>query len=647
MVEPLSTTPSMPREPISNKSDTKLPTAARVAITVIKEASKPAHPHPVEPKAKQLTLRQEVHAAKKVEGEEVFSALKAAVPAENISIAPTPSQKVCLNLQIVRYIAREHARSHSNFDLIVVTNMVNSIIEGPFESGDLARLLEWARLDDRAIRNILHDLKPALELYESVSFKAEYGKLLETLKQIQDLTNANPKNLQAANKKILMLMRKALDSRAYQLIKHAEGHPAVTMIHRLCLASYAEPKVMHAFHKLGKSLHQNERKGAPLNERLKEARDDGYMRGLIKNDKSLRYVASYFKQLVGAFLSTKAGKKLGAIFGKAYDPRGELGNNTGALYDETMKVGDKTVTLRTVYTPSPTIGDKVAPEAKGILQAMENRKFMSKESLQADPYPYVVWNYTNLQDIASSAEGKRSARIMRLNDEFPLSFRGITVTQDSRFYRAGVHGHNEKKIQQAIHDENPIDERYTQTQLAELIHDSNFTFAKRRKNPGGGYYFHVKGAEKEQWKKECKAVVDRAFDLVKNKQPPEGITQEQWNWYQKAAFRELVLMGVVKLNQEKTAEDFADTGGKVMVTNACKENIDRGGKTNACFLWALGGDEEDVVAAFHSRALLGRYRLVLPDRVEPFYALTRVVPKNEVHAFLNAGKGEVELKDAE
>lgn len=257
---------------------------------------------------------------------------------------------------------------------------------------------------------------------------------------------------------------------------------------------------------------------------------------------------------------------------------------------------------------------------------------MTPEELKKDPYPFVMWHYANLQNLTSGDEGKRAANIMRLNEEFPRSFRGISVTSDSDFYRAGIHGKDEAKIKKAVQDKSGLDEAYAHAQLLELLDDANFTLENRGKNRGGYYYFPARNEdEKAEWQKACGNIVLAAFDAVKKHTNPVNDTDR---WQQKAAFRELVLMGIIKHSQEIAAEKIALGQGKMMVTNACKENIDRGGKTNACFLWGLGGKEDDVFAAFHARALLSRFRLVLPDRVEPMYALTKVLPQKVVQKFL-------------
>lgn len=616
-----------------------------------------AQPHVA---ASEVHIRKHVSQAKNSECEQVAVAFESAVKTIGIDaeLPPPPNnaqKKEYLKNQVIVCLERQHKRDPS-FDLESAQSAVSNAIEDQaFSYIDIKKILHDHAVGhiEGAEEIIMRDLKPALDAFAATDkvFKNEYGNLLSILQKIEQLATNKLENASYAdqNKEVLFLMRQALQNPAYHLLKHDETHAAIKMIHGLCLASYAQPKVLEAFAPLGQSL-QNlvpaDVKNKGLDEQLKASRDAGYKKGLIKNDKSRQYIAKYFKQVVGAFFSTKFGTKVAAFFGKAYDPRGELGNNAGALYTEKMQVGQKEVKLRTVYTPSPTIGDSVSPEARGILQAMENRSFMDAEMLEAAPYPFVVWNYTNLQSLSSPDEGARAANIMRLNDEFPFSFQGISITVDSPFYRAGVHGSDEAKIQAAIADKTKLNEAYKQEQLAELTHESNFTLEARRQNPGGGYYFPAKtDQEKQKWCKAFEDIVDRAFITVALQKKPQGMEEAKWHWYQKAAFRELVLMGVVKYSQVQTAEHVAEraTGGKVMVTNACKENIDRGGKTNACFLWALGGSKDDVFAAFHARALLGRFRLVLPDRVEPMYALTMVLPQEEVAIFLNGDDRPIEL----
>ena len=111
---------------------------------------------------------------------------------------------------------------------------------------------------------------------------------------------------------------------------------------------------------------------------------------------------------------------------------------------------------------------------------------------------------------------------------------------------------------------------------------------------------------------------------------------QQWNWHEKAAFRELVTLGIMRYVQAKKVSNIK-LFGKVISTYACKESIDRGGKTTACILWALGkdtqGERREVFYALHARALLARRRLILKNRLEPLLSLMKVMHHKEIQTF--------------
>lgn len=464
-------------------------------------------------------------------------------------------------------------------------------------------------------------------------------KLWPLLQEIHALTAKRPKDLQSRNRQIFTLIREGLRTKDYEHIKNDEFHPAVRMLHGLCLASFTEPQLLRAFHEVGSSLAEKlhpEHQKAPFHERLKLMREAGYRHGLIKKIASFKFLLRYFRAHPNTLAGTWLGGKIASFLNISYDPR-KHEIDTGMLYENKLPIDKKVVLVRTVYTPSPTIGNELAEMARAVLQAMRNRKKMTKKELLQDPYPYVMWYYTNLQNITSRNEGLRSQAMMKLNQEFSDVFFGMTLPVNSRFYCAGVHGEDEKRIQKAIWDTEPLNQEYMQSQLDELLHEANFTLKNRRANPGGEAYFPAHNdEEKEQWRALINYVVRSAYQIVEKKEKPKELLDEKWIWYHKAAFRELVLLGLILCGQKKAADSIGACGGKMLVTNVCKENIDRGGKTNACLLWAHGGSEEDVLAALYARALLTqKSRLVQPDRLEQMYALTMVVSQQQVGQFLN------------
>ncbi|MDB6081875.1 MAG: hypothetical protein JWO53_1147 [Chlamydiia bacterium] len=444
------------------------------------------------------------------------------------------------------------------------------------------------------------------------------------------------------NKEFLYEIRQAFANPAYEWIKHDEKCVAIHFLHAMALASYAEPRVLQAFSELGEHLGfvtAEDARPTELHGFLRKARVSGHKYGLIKNDLTISYAWKFFPNAWGSFLSIKWGKWLTSVCGcKKYDPRRDLENNAGAFFEESFQVGENSakVAARTVYTPTPTVGDEVSLEARAILQAMENRKFMSREQLKEERYPYVKWAFVNLQNINSKDEGPRALAIMQLNEEFPLSFEGITVSVDSKFYRAGVHGRDEAKIEAAVTDDSPLNAEYKEVVRKELVQEAHFRLNNRIQAADGGYYF-----PDIAWKSVINKIIDKAYEAVIHHQLPLGTDQKVWNWQQKAALRELVILGIMRYLVARSVQEASalQADAKILSSYVCKECMDRGGKVNASFLWALGADIPEthklVFSALHGRALLSRNRLVLADRVEPMLATAMVITQPEMQMFLH------------
>lgn len=452
------------------------------------------------------------------------------------------------------------------------------------------------------------------------NFQEEYNKLVDHIVRIGECIQ------KGEHVAFLFEMRKALDTAVYDWIKQDEMQPAVHFLHALIIASYAEPRVLKAFCELGEHLRLMtiDDGGDPQDfpAFFRKSRLVGHQHGLLKNDLTPRYVVRFFRKAWGSLLSITWGRWLTSLLGfKKYDPRGDLENNAGALYDELLSTGRGSFLARTIYTPTPTVGDEVSLEAKALLQALENRGCLDPELLKVDPYPYVCWCYVNLQNYNSADEGPRSIAVMRLNKEYPLSFSGITVAVNSPFYSAGVHGRDEKKIEALASDAYGLTIEYKEAMKNELLQPVK----------AGGYYFPDKS-----YQVPLDKIVEHAYRVVIDCPINREIPQKKWNWYQKAAFRELVILGVMRFHVAQCAlRSHAD----ILVSYACKESMDRGGKINAAFLWALGSDtlefQEIVFSALHGRSLLSRGRLILADRLEPLFALQIVVSQPKVHEFLH------------
>lgn len=418
------------------------------------------------------------------------------------------------------------------------------------------QLLGWSQV---RISDFTKDLQEIDAIQNFVAIRKEYESVVKLVeKLIVQLTEA-PKDFAKANRQALRLLRKALRSRPYHLLKLDESHHLVHFLHTLALALFVEPKIGTAFQYLGEKLSNLlPSSDAPFHEVLRESSEVASQHGLIKNDRSLRYLFLHYKQLTGAFLSVNIGGRIGRLLGIEYDPRGLFNNTGGHFFDNIVATAKRSVYIRNIFTPSPTIGNQIAPEFYALLQALENRNFFSKDALEQDPYPYLVFAYTNLQDITSIDENRRCVKLMELNQQYPFSFRGITLSVDSPFYTAGIK-HKEHR------DPQPLDATYAKKQIDQLTKEANFTLQDRCFHKGGGYYFPQIFEDSNFWKMECHKIAHAAFEFLIKKKKPQEIEQEAWNWSIKAVYRELVLLSLVTLFQNRVCREREKKKGECLL----------------------------------------------------------------------------------
>lgn len=293
--------------------------------------------------------------------------------------------------------------------------------------------LGWSK---ERISEVIEDLKPIDSIRSFAAVKKEYKSVVQLVEKLIGQFTEDPKDFAKANRQALRLLRTALRSRPYHLLKTEENHPLTHFLHTLALALFVEPKIGNAFQYLGKLSSLIPVSNIPFHEVLQRSSEVANQHGLIINDRSLRYLFLHYKQLTGAFLSVDVGGKIGRIVGLEYDPRGLFNNTGGHFFDNIVITSKSSISIRNIFTPSPTIGNQIAPEFYALLQALENRTFFTKEELDQDYYPYLVFAYANLQDITSIDENSRSVKLMELNQRYPFSFRGITLSVDSPFYVA-------------------------------------------------------------------------------------------------------------------------------------------------------------------------------------------------------------------
>jgi hypothetical protein len=391
-----------------------------------------------------------------------------------------------------------------------------------------------------------------LVLREAAAIEPVEGKLMALLQG-----NVNIK-------KFLSELRKALKSSAYQKNRQDETHPLVRFLHRLCLASYREPELVGAYRIIGDTLAQ--KKTIDKKTLLGAVHDAGF----TVNDRTVRYFLSHPKKIFQAYLSTRWGNMLFPFV--SYDPKFAFGNIPGKFFDINPSV-------RVIYTPTPTIGDKILIEARALLDALKCRN--------------EGWIYVNLQNIACPDEGPRSKNIMKLGDEYPNTFFGITLAQDAGIYSGG------------------------EDFLKILTDPVNFTL-----NSPHGYYFPASRlTEQKEWTDKLIEIHDLAIILAKKRADPQDF---------KTVFCELLTLGIIKYYVSRVKK-------RVLLSISCKESIDRGGKMNALLYWAENKENEEnfkvVFSCLHARALYVRGRQIRKRRLHEAAALLYSVSHKEIQDF--------------
>ncbi len=485
------------------------------------------------------------------------------------------------------------------------------------------------------------------------------GCFLKLMKNIN--TRVEGDDVRKANYEALQILREAFQSDAYQHLKEDESNAYVKMLHDINLKLYEETPLLDAYQEYGFNCME----------------DAGVTRDEVREMKTdtTENRAVFETKMMTAWTNLK-NNKLSKIFGRirsivvnklsalrsqmtslGYDPRGEGENNAGAFYKETVNLkDDRTGEIVNVFTPSPTLGGVVSPEYRAALQAMQNHRLNPPEELNRSEEEMQFfeeeiseqklsrpggWVYVNHQDITKGAksvlskvimrlneelplgaESARSKVIMRLNEEFPFSFKGITLTKDSKFYQAGMsHDVSWKKVKQKKFN-SPGDLNRNFTELSndfrkELLHENNFSVDKSHK--GKGFYFPGKV---EDWKKDIDNALNEADTFIHKVIKDNNVSYDQLTpqdiWELEAVYKEFVYAALSKAAEIKMLQQMGGNKNKILLTKACKENIDRGGAENAKSLWIIGRKNEDVLGCFFSRAAMGRFRAILPHRFQHF-----------------------------
>lgn len=481
-------------------------------------------------------------------------------------------------------------------------------------------------------------------------FKNKFDNLYDIFK---DDANKNPTK---ANREFIQNLRELIKDPVYQYLKEDSSQPAIHLIHRCVSDIWNKAPALSAYIEvgaeiIGMTLKPKEEHGKTLTaekqaEKSKSGKDIAEL--IEKSHKKVTsiystdhgipakavYAATHLRQALGSMNSEGEGSFAQFLSRGKYDSHGTLSNNPSLQGTTSLKWGEGDATINNCYGGSPTIGDdEIAPEFEALLQAAENEQL--KDPKNRDSTIPMVVNYNNLQDLnKKTGENARSSAIMKLNEKYPLSFRGTTFSKDSALYMMN-------KQKDVVWESPKQFGPEMKKQLEKCFDDP--------KNVEHGFYFHGK---KEDWSPIFNEVIDSAVkhfssrSLAKErnkirqlegqileclgKQPPdnEGAALKKAELIKEkkvfqGAFQEYVysmLNAVLEMESIKSLAEQGIKDPKIMAISACKENIDRGGMENTKYMYLRLSKGErhratKITTVAHLRAIAVRDRAILEKRM--------------------------------
>ncbi len=489
------------------------------------------------------------------------------------------------------------------------------------------------------------DKEPFEEQYLAQEYERFHGKVHNLYQEIQrDISDDS--ELKDKIRQIQLLIRKCWSDSAYAIYKYDSSNPAIQSLHQITLAFFIALQPLNHFEKFRdryKSKSDSVTVKSQFLDFFQHITDDG----VATSELSLNYIKNFPDQIRGAIANHSLGKWL-----RNYDPHIELENFSGTCYQTDLT--DKKA--RAIITPTPTVGDDVAPEMLIALQALENSYIEGSAGI-------THWHYTNLQNIISAEEGERSRSIMKLQKQFPLCFSAITIKRDDT---EGISAHTIQGIfTEIISKQTPplpskwywfakkqdpiplkLNDEYKKYFIEMLLNENNYSLENSAK--GTGYFFPIELNDK--WKEKLGAIIDSIYDKIEPIKiagaflaQENHVTEENrikiFEWEKKAVFRELVSLKIAQYFQDQS-RDYISKSTTGIENMSCKESIDRGPAFLAAFLYGTIEDEDEAkktaLNILCSRAPLNAYRPIQLHRAYLFLILTSWFSHNELKSILKS-----------
>lgn len=449
-------------------------------------------------------------------------------------------------------------------------------------------------------------------LHESESFSAEKEQLVAELNTLEPLLSDPPADAESLNDRnhaILLSLRRVCSSPLYNALRCTNGHPLTELVHSFVLSQYTNTNVAPTFEKLGQRLDSEH---LPLPQRVQTT---WYRVSKIGINNGFFDTLSHFslKRLISILIPLIA-LKIAQLFSIQWlarwagDERSIAGNTPGALYDD--KNSERTI--RTIALAAPTVGSHGSLEFRAALQALENNQYSPTSD------SFVTWSYTNLQNLSYVFEHDSTIALMRLQEEFPLSFHSITLQQH---------------LPSAPNED--FSERDVEHHLSLIFQPLSTKFHERGiDSDDAGYYFPTTFLQRQR--NAIEKVARRSFELLAPRsQDLPAATLKQ-------AYQKLLHLGISRLHEtyqyERVASRIHRSAVNALRSMACASCIDRGGVMNAAYLHGIdpsGKNSNLALGAYFGRALMSHRRSPTPASYDNLLTLFTAVDGKQLNEFLS------------
>lgn len=473
-------------------------------------------------------------------------------------------------------------------------------------------------------------------------FKKLFEEMLWLLKDPKELRTINPTQ---ANRTFIRLYRHLLQHPIYTAFKQDPTLAHVSLLHDFACAIWNDVHVLTEYKAVGKAIIFDASLQANICDPLENSSNVAYKLSSSQacvarlhhaNDtliSKIRYGSTHFWQMMGT-LASEGGilRLIPMLLGaEDYDAHGKLSNNP-SLQGTTQWEG---LTLKgavnNCYGGTPTIGDhQVAPEFKAFLQAIENN-LLDPDTRNSKQTPSKVI-YNNLQNIDKfHGEGPRSRTLMKLNETYPLSFKGTILAKDSALFTM-------KSTKDVVWE--------NAKQFGAVLKERLLLGVNSPEKAGHGFYFF---GSSEKWEIIFNAIIEAVNSQFVDVPTPLAI-EERISL--QGAYQEYVYALLICVIECQTIQELNAAGIEyplVTAITACKENIDRGGMENMKYMYLrlpfadkdkrpLSNDEQldYLVGVMNSRPLSARDRAILKNRMHQTLSFIEKVTPEQFNRTLEA-----------